>query len=240
MVESGTSGATHRTVVEWPSAKRALTNSRTGAPRELLPNGDGGGLSSRNLGRNDLNQLVAAAAACEATAQDALVRKLYGRVRKLARSLSASAADAEDLTQQTLLELLKSSSSFRGDSSIERWVDRITLHCARGATRKQRHRMRLLERWLLPDTWPWGAEADTPARDPVDLAQALRKLSSERREVLLLRHALGYSVNEIADMLHTPRGTIKDRLVAGKKQLRRSMMAELRDRGWLENQPPLP
>ncbi len=239
MVESGTSGATHRTIVEWPSTKRTLTSPRTGAPPELPPSGDGGGLSSKNLCRNDLNQL--AAAACdEATAQDALVRKLYGRVRKLARSLSASAADAEDLAQQTLLELLRSSGSFLGDSSIERWVDRITLHCARGATRKHRHRTRLLERWLLPDTWPWGAEGAAPARDPIDMARALRKLSSERREVLLLRHAYGYSVNEIADILHTPRGTIKDRLVAGKKQLRRSMMAELRDRGWLEHQPPLP
>ena len=42
-------------------------------------------------------------------------------------------------------------------------------------------------------------------------------------------------VNEVAEMLDTPRGTVKDRLVASKKQLRKMLRGDLEDRGWLND-----
>jgi RNA polymerase sigma-70 factor (ECF subfamily) len=165
--------------------------------------------------------------------QEALVRECYDHVHQLARSLSATDEDAEDLTQQVLLELLYLLPSYRGETSLERWVARATFHCARGADRKERYRHQLRERWLVPGRTPWGVETEVTARDPLDLYDALGKLPEERRRMVLLRHALGYTVNEISGLTRTPRGTVKDRLVAGKKQLMRSLRAELLDRGWL-------
>jgi hypothetical protein len=52
---------------------------------------------------------------------------------------------------------------------------------------------------------------------------------------MLLRHGLGYGVDEIAELTNTPRGTVKDRLVAGKKQLRKWLREELTTRGMTPN-----
>jgi DNA-directed RNA polymerase specialized sigma24 family protein len=95
-----------------------------------------------------------------------------------------------------------------------------------------------LERWLVPGRMPWGLETEVHASEPLDLSEALSKLPAERRRMMLLRHALGYTVKEISGLTRTPRGTVKDRLVAGKKQLMRSMRAELQDRGWLDGSGP--
>jgi DNA-directed RNA polymerase specialized sigma24 family protein len=46
--------------------------------------------------------------------------------------------------------------------------------------------------------------------------------------VLVLKHALGYTTDEIAELVDKPVGTIKDRLVAARKQIRRSILRELR------------
>ncbi len=174
----------------------------------------------------------------ESDVRHALVGQLYDRVRKLACSLCKTDVEADDLTQQALLELLRAASTFNEESSLDRWVERVTVHCAQGVMRKEMHRKRLLERWLIPGSTPWGAENKVSARDPIDLDDALEKLPAERRQVMIMRHGYGYTVDEISEMLETPRGTVKDRLVAAKKQLRRAMRAELADRGWLEERPP--
>ncbi len=173
------------------------------------------------------------------SSQDELIRRFHGRVLKRARALCGDLADAEDLTQQVLMELVGGSGPLLTASDLDRWVERFTVRCARDMSRKKRHRKWLQERWLVPGQFPWGTEATTTTHDPVDVREALGKLTEQRRDAVLLRHGLGYTINEISELSSTPRGTVKDRLIAGKKQLRRSLLAELRDRGWLER-PQLP
>ena len=69
-----------------------------------------------------------------------------------------------------------------------------------------------------------AAREETPRR----LEEYLAELPVARREVLVLKHALGYTTDEIAELIDKPIGTIKDRLVAARKQIRRSIMRELR------------
>jgi RNA polymerase sigma-70 factor (ECF subfamily) len=173
------------------------------------------------------SDLMAAVAAKDARAQELLIRRVYGRVRRLARFLSGSDADADDVSQQALLELLRSASSFRFETSLERWVDRITVRCALSAIRRERRRQGLLTRWLLPGRLPWGTDTKVSMSDPPHLEALFERLPYERREAMILRHGMGYAVDEIAELTGTPRGTIKDRLVTGKKQLRRWLKKEL-------------
>jgi RNA polymerase sigma-70 factor (ECF subfamily) len=48
----------------------------------------------------------------------------------------------------------------------------------------------------------------------------LDRLSDERRTAFVLRHLAEYSVDEIAELTGAPPGTVKDRLVSARKQLR--------------------
>jgi len=66
---------------------------------------------------------------------------------------------------------------------------------------------------------------DLPAKPPVldsDIAALLGELSDERREVLMLRFVDDLSLQEIADTLQIPLGTVKSRLHLGVRQLRDS------------------
>jgi RNA polymerase sigma-70 factor (ECF subfamily) len=170
---------------------------------------------------------MTAVAAKDGRAQELLVRRVYGRVRRLSRYLCGNDADADDVAQHAVLELLRSAGTFRFETSLERWVDRITVRVALSAIRREKRRQNLLTRWLMPGRLPWGADTQVAMSEPPQLEGLLGRLPHERREAMILRHALGYAVDEIAELTGAPRGTVKDRLVAGKKQLRRWLKKDL-------------
>lgn len=162
-----------------------------------------------------------AVAANDPQAQRQLIERLGGRVRRLCRLLCRSQADAEDAAQLALLEVLKSASRFRVEASLERWTDRITARTALRLNRREQSRARLLERWLSPGSLPWGTSLESRLGVSAGLDGFLARLSEPRREAFVLRHALDYSVDEIAALTNAPRGTVKDRLVSARKQLKK-------------------
>ena len=165
-------------------------------------------------------RLMNAVAKGDASAQTALLERLTGRVHRLCRKLCASPNDVEDATQQVLIEILKSAQSFELDGSLERWADRITARTVLRTNKLERQRARLLARWLPPGHLPWGTSLQTPHQGSTDVRALLMRLSKRRREVFILRYAFGYRVNEIVEMTGAPHGTVKDRLVNARKQLR--------------------
>jgi len=162
-------------------------------------------------------------------AQRVLAHRLAPRVQRVARRLLANRADAEDAAQVSLMEILRSAGSFREEASIERWADRIAVRTSLRLARDQRR-----------PPWSFGSaiEADdlgAPAPAPPDpgdtpraLMEYLAELPAARREVLVMKHALGYTTEEIAEMTGKPVGTVKDRLVAARKQVRKLIQRELR------------
>jgi RNA polymerase sigma-70 factor (ECF subfamily) len=161
-------------------------------------------------------------AARDARAQRILVERLCQRVLRVARLLCGSHADGEDAAQLSLLEILNSAQSYQVDSSLERWAERITVRTALRQLRREHQRRGLLARWLVPGTLPWGSRCEEPEPNAkLGLDPLLARLSPPRREALLLHHSLDYSVEEIAELTGTPPGTVKDRLVAGRRQLRK-------------------
>jgi RNA polymerase sigma-70 factor, ECF subfamily len=172
-------------------------------------------------------ELMARVAASDPSAQRVLVQRLAGRVRKLAGLLCRNAADADDAAQLALIEILKSAQGFRVATSLERWAERIAIRATMRTARRERARKGLLERWLPADVPPWGGSATQPAVDEVGLDTLLQGLSSERHQAFVLHHALDYTVDEISELTGVPVGTVKDRLVRARKQLRRLLESEL-------------
>lgn len=170
-------------------------------------------------------ELMASVAASDAAAQRQLLERISSRVARVARLLASRGVDPDDATQLSLLEILGSASSFRVSTSLERWADRIAARTTLRLVRRERERESLLVRWLMPGALPWGRQAGVSV-EPLGLEGVLARLSPERREALVLHHALEYSVDEIAELTGAPIGTVKDRLVAGRKQLRHMLERE--------------
>jgi RNA polymerase sigma-70 factor (ECF subfamily) len=173
-------------------------------------------------------QLMAAVAASDAAAQRTVVQRLARRVRKITGLLCQTAADADDAAQLALIEIIKSAGTFRVATSLERWAERVTIRTTLRAARRERSRRGLLERWLPAGVLPWGGPAIQSSVEEVSLDTLLRRLSPDRREAFLLHHALDYTVEEVAELTGAPVGTVKDRLVAARKQLRKLLRFEMR------------
>src|SRR5688500_18309412 len=71
-------------------------------------------------------ELMVQVARGEPAAQRVLVRRLLHRIQRVCRALLRNRVDAEDAAQLSVIEVLKSARNFLGESSLERWSDRIT------------------------------------------------------------------------------------------------------------------
>jgi RNA polymerase sigma-70 factor (ECF subfamily) len=168
--------------------------------------------------------LMRRVAAADRHAQRVLAHRLAPRVQRISQRLLRNRADADDASQMALIEILRSAATYQDISSIERWADRITVRTVLRHARAQRRRPwqqlgALVDAETVSAPPPEVDEAGEAAPRPVD--EYLAELPAARREVLVMKHSLGYTTQEIAELTNSPVGTIKDRLVAARKQLRK-------------------
>lgn len=165
-------------------------------------------------------------AATDPAARDALARRLRPRVQRLATSLLRGAHDAEDATQLALLEIVRAAPTFRGESSLETWADRIAVRTAIRVARTRR--LATVRDAFEPDELPAAPPTNEAVESiPRSILAYLAELPEARRTVLVLRHAMGYSVQEIADHTGVSPNTVKDRLLAARDEVRRMIRRDL-------------
>jgi RNA polymerase sigma-70 factor, ECF subfamily len=184
----------------------------------------------RAMAEDDDDAQLARDAATDPIARDALARRLGPRVRRLSASLLRNAHDAEDAAQLAMLEIVKSAPSFRGESTLEAWSDRIAVRTAIRVARERRLASVRSEA-LEPDELPHPAREDATEGLPRPLLAYLEELPEARRTVLVLRHAMGYSLQEIADTTGVSINTVKDRLLSARDQVRRIVRRDLAVKG---------
>ncbi len=173
----------------------------------------------------DVSELVSRAVAGDAQARRQIVEQLSRRVRAIALSIQGSAADLDDATQTIFLELFKSLPSFQGESLLP-WADSIAV---RTAIRQARSRRVRAARDASVDPEELASESAAPAEYgvPRPIVEYLGELPETRRVALVLRHVMGYSVDEIATLTDASPNTVKDRLLQAREQMRKTLRREL-------------
>jgi RNA polymerase sigma-70 factor (ECF subfamily) len=141
-----------------------------------------------------------------------LVDSHGNRLLRSACLLCGDETEAQDLVQETFVQALKSAHRFRGDSAVHTWLHGILLNLCRRHFRKQKRLVFEEERVLKETVQP--VPADELDRDfcAKALAQAVQKLSSEHREVIVLRYYENLKIEEIARQTGVSKGTVKSRL----------------------------
>jgi RNA polymerase sigma-70 factor (ECF subfamily) len=152
---------------------------------------------------------------------------------RLAVSLAGNSADAEDLVQECLAGAFRGLDRFEGRSSVKTWLTRILVTQVARWRRSRRGKTALSIQAMDSghggdnggETADWvGASSGTDPADhvgrQVDVQAALRTLSAEHREVLVLREFQGLAYEEIAEVLGVPRGTVESRLHRARAELR--------------------
>jgi RNA polymerase sigma-70 factor (ECF subfamily) len=140
--------------------------------------------------------------------------------RAARRVLGAGHPDLDDVGQQALAALVRRLASFRGDSSVTHFAERIAVYRALSARRDAGARRRLAEEAAREGTCSSpAADGSGPARSGL-LLEALDTLSPEQAEALTLHFFFDHTVPEIAAMTGVPPETVRSRLRLGKQALR--------------------
>ncbi len=151
------------------------------------------------------------------------------RVYSLCLRMTGNAADAEDLTQEIFIHLLRKIGSFRGESQFTTWLHRLAVNQVLMYFRRVKAR----KEWMTEDV---EAEISASQRrrhsarsqvvERIALDAALAQVAPGRRLVFVLHDIEGYSHEEIASMLGLQIGTSKSQLHRARLKLRRLLNAE--------------
>lgn len=187
---------------------------------------------------------VTAAAGGDAAAMRALLNAVAPvMLRAARRMLGRGHPDVDDVTQQAMVGFAERLPSFRGESSIAHFAERITIYRALTARRDAGVQRRVEEQAALAGPTD---HADAGAPSPFTLAaaraqrrlllEALDTLSEAQAEALALHFLFDHTVAEIAKMTGVADETVRSRLRLGKQALRSNIernarLHALRDAG---------
>ncbi len=163
--------------------------------------------------------LVARAKAGDEEALEALYRAFETPVYNLARRMLRHSEDAEDVLQETFLEVLRSIKSYRGDGPLWGWVRRIA--ASKALMRIRRNQLRATEE--LGDEA--GAHLPLPVGARIDLERAFERLSQTSRAVVWLHDVEGYTHEEIGEMMDRSVSFSKSQLARAHARLRGMLAA---------------
>jgi RNA polymerase sigma-70 factor (ECF subfamily) len=138
---------------------------------------------------------------------------------RVARGVLRNNADAEDVAQEALLRAYRRFERLRDRGRFRAWLVRIAFRLAIDRLRSSQRRE--VRETLWSETWPRPSTEDLAARSEFQahLDRALEELPEKHRLVLLLGAIEGHSLEEVAEILSLPVGTVKSRLFFARKQL---------------------
>ena len=164
---------------------------------------------------------------------EAAFEELYNRYHRLvyyiAYQLSKNHADAEEIVQETFFQVQRSIHSLKEPSQLKAWIGKIahskTITMLR---RKKDQQMSDSQLEILSNEAEGRMEfcPETMNRHDTDmqiLQACLSRLKPQYREVLILYFFVQLNNKEISELLNCPLGTVKSRLLYGKKYLKEAI-----------------
>jgi RNA polymerase sigma-70 factor (ECF subfamily) len=173
--------------------------------------------------------------------QEALVH--LDALYRVALRLTANAADAEDLVQETMLRAYRSWDRYTPGTNAKGWLLTILRHLfINEYRRKSRHPETVdvdtIEPFALfqevQEEDPQGAFFDKIVDDEV--LRAVDQLPEAFREAVTLSDVEGLSYEEVAKVLDVPVGTVKSRLYRGRRLLQAKLYGYAVSMGYIKGQ----
>lgn len=152
------------------------------------------------------------------------------RVYSLCLRMLGNVAEAEDLTQESFLQLHRKIATFRGDSAFSTWLHRLTVNVVLMHLRRKGLNLISLDEALdpTPERGParsFGAP-DLQLSGSIDrmtLEKAIESLPAGYRLIFVLHDIEGYEHNEIATLLDCSIGNSKSQLHKARMKLREAL-----------------
>jgi RNA polymerase sigma-70 factor, ECF subfamily len=161
-----------------------------------------------------------------------------GSLYSAALRMTRSAADAEDLVQETYLKAYRAFGSFQEGTNLKSWLYKILTNTFINSYRSRRRRPVETDLDDVEDLYLYrrlgglqGAAVGRSAEDLVldqfseaDVKGAVESLPEPFRLVVVLSDIEGFSYKEIAEILEIPIGTVMSRLHRGRRALQKALV----------------
>ena len=191
--------------MSWPSHGKPTTKMGTTPDTQELPTDE---------------QLAAEAARQgDGPAFAALVERYRARVWRICFRLLGNEHDAHDAAQEVFVRLFFERGRFAGQSKFSTWVHAVALRTCltlrRGRSRRQRHEQAAAEAATRKQD-----SAQVPAAGlHMDLERMLESLDEEDRALVILKHAEGYSYEELAAIFELSESACKMRVARAREKI---------------------
>jgi RNA polymerase sigma-70 factor (ECF subfamily) len=169
--------------------------------------------------------LISRAQAGDAAALENVYRAFERSVYTVARRICRTPQDAEDVVQETFVEVLRSIHRYRGDGPLAAWVKKVAASKALMKIRKHRPEQHDQPLEESDRGVPAGSGAAVigqtgTTHHRVDLESAMSRLSDTSRAVVWLHDVEGYTHEEIASMMGRTTSFSKSQLARAHVRLR--------------------
>jgi len=154
---------------------------------------------------------------------DEVYRRYANTVYKYLMSLTGDADLADELTQETFYQAVRSANRFRGDSNVSTWLCSIAKNCLAGYRRKHPPTEEFTEESLASAS---GAAAEDDLLSGIRRVELMRKvhaLPDNYREIIYLRVFGNMSFKEIGEVLGISENTARVSYYRGKEKLRKDV-----------------
>jgi RNA polymerase sigma-70 factor, ECF subfamily len=169
-------------------------------------------------------ELARLAANGDAAAFDEIYSRHRRFVYSLAIRMTRNHADAEDVTQESFVSVLRRVGSFRGEASFTTWLYRLVSNQVNMHFRYRSSRPQVqTSDGEIPERWQGGVRRTDPAKQLIDrlaIEQAVRMLPTGYRSAFILHDVKGYNHEEAARLSAHSVGTSKSQLHRARASLR--------------------
>ena len=188
-----------------------------------------------DLERAHESQAISRAQQGDPIAFEWLYNRHKRRVYSLCVRMVGNRAKAEELTQDTFLQVYRRIKTFRGDSAFSTWLHRIAVNVVLMTLRRERARVSEISLEAKSDSDDNSGLDNFPAApaqglsgwaDRINLERAVRQLPPGYGIIFLLHDVEGYQHDEIAEILGCSVGNTKSQLHKARVKLRKYLLGK--------------
>ncbi len=190
------------------------------------------GIGNNRIVRGDSSweqHLIQRAQAGESVAMEILVDQYRPQLKSHAMRMLRQPDDADDAVQDTFVKAFRAIGSFQSGRPLQPWLMRICSNCCVDMIRNRKGGVEALEKHehALCDNKASVADGVISAMRVEKVNDAIGRLPDKYKRIVMMRHYDHMDVNEIAQALDIPEGTIKSWLFRARALLRKDLQVAM-------------
>ncbi|GGO02520.1 sigma-70 family RNA polymerase sigma factor [Saccharibacillus kuerlensis] len=175
--------------------------------------------------KEEQQDLIERTLAGSSAAYAELYNQTAGELYKIIRLLVGNAEDAQDVMQETYLQVHRNLHQFDRNRAFRPWLTGIALRQVKACRRKRWMQVRKVGRAAQYGRETQEADFSGQSAERLDRGEWIERIGRlpyKLRQIVVLRYLNDYAQEEIAEMLGIPTGTVKSRIHAALERLRKN------------------